>query len=170
MVVTSPVLHLGQKTFPTSGSSPWRDTLAAGNLDSADNSGNSIIDPATLAADGRLVFRRVDGNGTNVRARMRYDDGITAITTDVVVVLFGRFSSEGVDFWQPLRNKDGDFEVTVAAVVASDVEDGTDAYTTPGITTHTWDTDGCDEFFWGVKTAFLATGDETTAAMQSKFL
>lgn len=159
MAATLAVNHDGQQTFPSSASSSWT-TLAAPELTTADNGGNSITDPSAEYSETRL-FKRERNRGTILRARVIYTG---SPGTDAVIEVFGRYDND--DYWQPIRNKAGDIEVTMTSASGTDVVNGSDKYTTPDLNAHSWDCDGFNEFFVVVKTAT----DATTASLQVRFI
>lgn len=158
MSTTLQVNHLGDQTFPSSGAAQWT-TAPSSDLTTADNGGSSVTNPSALAA-ARIMVRDAT-RGTIIRARMKYTG---TVTTDAVIVLFGRYSS--TDYWQPLRNKSGAIEVTMTAASGTDVVDTLDKYTTPELDDHSWDCDGFDEITYAVKTAT----DGSTASLEMRII
>jgi hypothetical protein len=154
--------------YPAGIRGQWVDVIDAAGMDDADNSGNNITNPTTqITASTRKLVQASD-EGTLIRVRMQYDDGLTSIT-DAVIQVFGRHNSD--EMWMPLHTKETTPALTATMTTAStDLTDGTDKFTAPDPKVHTFDTDGCSEFIFGVKTALAGTGDATTAKLQAKFI
>lgn len=148
--------------FPIQFPSAWQTVIDAGGMDDADAS--PIVNPTTeITTSDRHIFKVK--RGTTLRFRMKYDDGVT-VPTDPVINVFGRLNSN--DPWMPLQNKNGAQDITMTTALADDVRDGTFRYTTPDIDAAAVDCEGCMEILVGVKTAFAATGDVTTATLEAK--
>lgn len=146
--------HHGQAVMPVSGSCAWTTVMTAG-LDAADS--NAATTPFThgvtvAASTTRHIFNRMQRAGTRIWARVKYNG---TITTDPVLVLFGR--AKDATEWQRLTNLAGAYEVTISEDSTNDISDGTSKYTSPDTTNHVWDTAGCEEFFFAVKTAAAGT-------------
>ncbi len=129
------------------------------DLKTADNSGNTITNPGAIT--GHNVLVRQNHDGALLRVRMGYTGGEPV--TDPVIQVFGRYSSD--HYWQPVRNKNNDLEVTLVTA-ATDAGDGTTEYTSPDNELHTFDCDGFNEFLFAVKTATAAT----TAVLYARFI
>jgi len=171
MPIETEIEHNGQVTFPTSASAFWLDAGMATILDDADAAVNKPQGFANLAT--RLFRRPNQQYGTNLVARMSYEDG-AGITTSPIVILYGRKNSD--DPWQPLANKaDATLAALTAILVATathaiDHDDGTLRYTTVRNDLNVWDTCGCNEFAFAVSTPVAGSGTVTTASIQVKFL
>lgn len=151
---TVPFNYGGQLVTPVSGSCAWLTVMSSG-LDAADSSAATaaFTHGATVEASStRHIFKRDYKAGTRIWARVKYAG---TITTDPVLVLFGRMT--GYTEWQRLTNLAGAYEVTISEDSTNDITDGTSKWTSPDTTNHVWDTAGCDEFFFAVKTAAVGT-------------
>lgn len=155
--------------------SEWQAVVDAGGVNTVDNA--TIILPTTQIVNSTThVFSCPPGAGTYLRLRMKYDDGITAVTSPVIRV-FGRYicssdsATPGIAGpWQHLKNVNGDLTATLTVDLTNDVQDGTYSYTIPSTTLHSWDKDGCSEFLVGIQTALSATGTVNTATIEAKFV
>lgn len=154
--------------YPAGIRGQWVTVIDAAGMDDADNAGSNITNPTSqiTAATRKLVL--APDQGTLIRVRLQYDDGLSSIT-DPVIQVFGRHDSD--EMWMPLHTK----ETTPAIVstlttAATDLTDGTDKFTAPDPKVNTFDTDGCSEFLFGVKTALAGTGNAATALLQAKFI
>lgn len=140
-------------SFPSSISSDWVDVIDAGGLSAADNA--TITNPTTqITASTRHILQRNRGTGTLVQVRMKYDAATTALGTSLVIKVFGRYKDSvgNSTAWQPLYNRSSGLQTTVA-IAATDVTNGTNKYTTPDPSGHTFDCQGCDEILIGVEVA-----------------
>lgn len=146
---------------------PYQDIISAGGLDVAD--GTPITDPEAEITNSETHIYQVQKFGTTLRIRMAYPRGV-ALTTDLVIQVFGRFASTNA--WQKLTNKSGDHEVPVPQLTATDVDDGvTFQYTDVDPNDHSWDLDGNEEILVGVRTALdLAGSNEALAKLQAKII
>lgn len=155
------------ETQVVSAASPWSTVIDAGGMDDQDAA--TITAPATeIVLSTRHIFRSNGRKGTFITARMAYDDGVSGVTSPVVK-LFGRYRDK--DFtsdWQILENKAGSITSTVTVDTTNDVSDGTLNFTHPDADNHVWDCVGCNEFLFGVETAFAATGTVTTAYLEAR--
>lgn len=158
--------HDGQATYPGSMSAAWRTVADSGQPASQDGSGTINNPDTAITGANNRIFRRQRERGTILRIRAGYDDGLTGIT-DPVINVFGRKDEN--DSWQRLPNLDGDTDVTLETAT-DDVEDGTLKYTTAKRTTHSFDTDGCNEFLIGTKTALAGTGTTSNSVYQVKIV
>lgn len=149
--------------------SPWVDVIDEGGMDGADNSGNDILIPDTQVTASDHHIGKCGKRGTAILLRMVYDDAVTSVTADAVVQVFGRYDSD--DPWQRLVNKNDEIDITMTVTVATDLEDGTVAYTHVDQSEHWVDLNGCDEFLVGVKTAWNgADGNDAAAKLQAKVI
>ena len=162
MTITAQVCHDGIQTYPSSGAASWKTMLAAGVLDGADA---DLTKPQDISDIATRIFAREHGRGSTIRARFKRNNDNGAVDTPPIVVLFGRFDSS--EAWQILENFAGNTLVTMTTATA-DVDDGASDYTTPAINDHSWDTDGCNEFFFGVKTAHADAGTVTDSTLEVK--
>lgn len=151
-------------------SAPWLeciastdDTSVTGTGPEAADVGNNVTTILAANATRRSILRS-QGEGTFLRLRMKYDDGVSAVTSPVVRV-FGRSLSGQ---WEVLSNQSGNTTATLTVDTANDVADGTYMYTTPAFSGNTWDVAGCSEIVVTVTTAFNATGTETTSLIEYK--
>ena len=143
---------------------PWQNVIDAGGVtqDAA-----TVTNPTSQCTKSTShIFKRRKGQGSFIRARLGYDDGLTGITNPKVK-LFGRANS--TDAWQLLPNIAGNFQVTMTTA-ATDAEDGTLKYTTPDPEDHMWDCDGNDEFIFAVETALAGTGVTNNAILQARII
>ncbi len=142
----------------------WVNVVDAGGVAVQDAA--TVTNPSTqITAATRHIFRR-NGLGTHLLLRMKYDDGLTSITAPIVKV-FGRGGDN--DGWQLLKTRSGSLSVALS-VAATDVEDGTNKFTTPDYDLHAWDSLSCNEFLVGIETALAGTGDATTATIEAKLV
>lgn len=145
-------------------STPWMTVIDAAGMDDADNSGNRILNPLTSIATSSRHKISLPPWARYIFARMAYTG---SVVTSPVVQIFGFDGQEdGSDFVQ-LQNMAGTpaEEVTLTAVAATDMTDGTDLFTEVLQTTHKFDLLGSRVILPGVKTAF--DGDaKTTAYLQ----
>lgn len=168
--------HQAALSVPISLASRPITVLAAGVIDGADSGLNDPTAFSNLVQNAR-VFTLPNNLGTTLKARLLYDDGLSAIT-DPVLLLFGRTrassgdssgagGSNDVDQWRLLPTLDGSRTATLATD-ATDIEWGTSGLkaTTP-TNDQAWDRDGCDEFMFAVSTALSGTGTVDSAAVQA---
>lgn len=146
---------------------PWQTIIDAGGATVQDAA--TITNPDTnITASTRHIYQKNQNSpslGRFLQARLRYDDGISAATSPIVVC-FGR-AKDGVA-WTPIKTRGGDRTATLTIDQTYDVQDGTYGYTTPDASDSTWETTGFDEFILGIETAFAATGTTTTALIQAR--
>lgn len=161
---------------PVSLTSQWVTALTAGTVATQDGSSGVITDPDALSEDTHIRLTRHNQAGSLIMARLVYDGGVTGVT-DPELVLFGRTTIEGVsDEWQLLPTVEDTPALSSTLVTsasddgAADVTDGTMLYSTPDRKSNVWDSMGCNEFVFGVKTAFDATGTKTNAVVQAKII
>lgn len=166
-LILNPIAGDGQVTYPSSMVSPWVER----NVDLCDNQDvATIISPELLATDTRL-FETQAGRGTIIRARFRYDDGLTTPVAPIVKLFGRKKTADDSEVFQPIRNKSGDISVTLTISESTDVTDGTYQYTTPDLDAHSWDCDGFDEFLFGIETAHsAAAGTVTSNAIQVRVI
>ena len=143
----------------------WNTIIDAGGLDSAD--AGTITDPNTEITDADRHIGKVGKLGTTLRLRLQYDDGVSSITTDAIIKVFGR---TGTEPWQILTNRAGNISVTMTITFASDVSDGTNNWTTVLPNDHAWDLDGCDEILVGVETILNTDANDALALLQAKVI
>lgn len=171
--------EFGGKGFVALGASasPWMTCIDAGGIATQDNSG-TITNPTThCTAATSHIFRRLDNGPATLMARLGYDDGLTGITSPVIVMC-GRYRTKaqqdaGTDVpWQRLYNKDPSpiTEVTLTTASTTDIEDGTLKYTECDPRTHAWDVAGCNEFLPAKKTALAGTGSTSNAIVQCRLV
>lgn len=159
----------------TATGTPWQTVVAAGGVDSTDNSGNPITNPYGIARLGIAdtselrIFRRPMSGGEFVAVRHVYDDQL-GVTTAPVVQLFGRADSNSE--WELLQNIAGAIEATIPSAGTNALsKDGQYLYTTVDYDDHVWDCGGCTEFVFVIRTAVAGTGgDVTQSFLQAKFL
>lgn len=149
--------------------SKWIAAVEATGVDDADNSGNRIRNPATSMSDTAIhpKVKPFVGGADQVLIRLKYDDGLTAITNPVVQV-FG-FDAGGNAVM--LRNKAGtpSDEITLSTDTTNDLTDGTNNYTS--ITdAQVVELLGATEIQVGIKTPLSGTGDATTAVVEVLFI
>lgn len=128
----------------------------------------ALTDPDAEITNSTTHLFKVGRQGTTLLLRMKYDDGLSAIT-DPVLRVFGRYDS--TEPWMMLNQKGGADNATVTMQTAStDVSDGTDNWTDVDEDDHSFDLRGCDEILVGVQTALAATGDPTLASLEAKII
>lgn len=166
---------IGHPTQPSSLSSGWKTLGYAITATTA-------VTPGALGADTNTVatvipFYRTNGQGTNIRVRVIYDDDATAVSTALKYKLWGRKSpSIGEpavnEDWQVLQNRAGSFTVTPTFDVTNDTVIATDYRATGAdIDECTHDCDGCDEFFLEVTQGMALTGGtDSQARFQVKII
>lgn len=140
-----------------SPSSDWVTVRPAGKVNSADNSGSTILNPAAipLASAYRL---KVGGYGTYVLLRLSYKS--SALTTAPVIQVFG---IDVNDVPMRLHDSTGAHELTLSADATNDIDDGTDSYTDYKLI----DCKGNAHIVVGVKTAG-AGGAAATATIDAR--
>lgn len=124
----------------------------------------TITDPDGEITSSTRHICRVNGRGSIIEARMKYDDGDTRANTALVRV-FGR---AGNDAWMRLRLVGSANSQGTILTSTADPEDGTFAYT---ITTalSRWDLYGCDQFLVGVENNYeFLGGNEDRASLQAR--
>ena len=134
-------------THPVGLTTDWVQLID--NLETADNSGNSITNPVTQITASTKRKLTVQGRGTTLLLMARYDDD-TSVTTSPVIQAFGK-DANGI--WHKLKNASGTHEITVTCTFATDVQDGTYRYSDPVEV----DMDGSVEVLVGIKTAYAGT-------------
>lgn len=153
-----------QTVAPVSMTSGWQTLIDAGGVTVQDAA--TITNPTTqITASTRHIFQRKSA-GTNLILRMKYDDGLTTITSPVVKV-FGR---TGGGAWEVLKSRAAALTATLTATTATDSQDGTYSYTVVDFSTQAWDCLGCEEILVGIETALAATGTTSTATIEGKFI
>ena len=122
------------------------------DVETTDNSGNDITAVDTQVARSEQHIINISGTVTRLSFRLRYDDGATP-SQDPVLQIFGRQPN---GFWIKLD------EITPDPTIASDVQDGTYAYTAPitvSVSPYT-------EVIAAVKTDFQVSGGVDTSTLQ----
>lgn len=142
--------------------SQWTNMIDAGGIASQDAS--PITDPDSDITNSTTKI--VGGGGRGNRLLIRYGYTATGLTTDPVIVVFGRYDSN--EDWMVLENEDGDNEITMATP-ATDAGNGTLLYTSVDDTHSMIRTKGCQEFLVGVETA-AAGGTRTSDVFQGKVI
>lgn len=145
-------------------STPWTTVIDAGGMDETDNSTNRILNPITSIVGSNRHKISLPPWARYIFARMAYTG---SVVTSPVVQIFGFDGQGDSDKFVQLQNMAGTpaEEVTLTAVAASDITDGTDLFTEVLQTTHKFDLLGSRVILVGVKTAF--DGDaKTTAYLQ----
>lgn len=144
----------------------WQDILDAGQV--AIGGSGRITDPTS---DTNFVSTHVldlgKVSGTYIAVRLKYDDGLSAVTSPVVA-LFGRVGDSGQ--WMRLSAVGGSDTITLVVDTTNDMTDGTYKYTAVNTTAQVFDRMGCDQFGVGVETALDGTGTKTNAVVQAKGL
>jgi hypothetical protein len=161
-MICRPDAH-GSRVYPVGLQTDWQtSTPLISDLSTADNSGNSILDPA---ASGRATERphKVNGRGTTLLVCVKYDDGHTAIVTSPVIQLFGK-DKNGV--YHKLKNAAATHELTLTCAPITDVTDGTWRYSDAVEV----DLDGSMEVVGLVKTAFNGDGTDALSYLIAKTL
>lgn len=102
---------------------PWVDHCLTPTT--ADNSGNAVTNPGSLASAARLKHS-MDEQGTTLLVRLKYAAGGSPTAATPVVQVFG-FDAAGLP--EPLLDYAGAHPLTFTAAPASDVTDGTWKYT-----------------------------------------
>ncbi len=159
-----PIDFNGQPVVLCDVGSNWTTVLVPGVVHVAD-SGALLKTPQSISDIATRLFDQPEGYGRVIIARVASLNSLT-ITTDAVLYLYGR---KGSDAWQLLENRAGAIAATMVTA-ATDVDDATNDYTTVNITSNTWDTQGCDVFFFGVQTKNDSGGDDSDAFVQCKFI
>lgn len=152
-------------TIPVSVQSDWQTVIDAGGVDGAD--ATPITNPAAemAATDHHALLTEV--RGTTVLLRVKYDDGISAVTPAVIQVFggSGTVTNLGVaDIYEPLFDAAGNHQITMTVDTTNDVSDGTFNWTDPV----ELDFNGCAVVIVGIHTAFSGTGTYTTATLEAK--
>lgn len=142
---------------PMSVLSNWVDLCD--EPETADNAGNAVVNPGAIT---RASQRKLDteGFGTTLQIRLKYDDGVTGVTSPVIQA----FGEDGNGNWQKLFDRNGSHELTLTVAASTDVKDADFCYTNPVEV----DMDGCKKVLIAVKTAFNATGTINTSVIQAK--
>lgn len=141
----------------------WLDVIDAGGLERLDA---AAIDNPDLDLTGSAThIFRTNGFGTQLKLRMKYDDGITP-SAHPVVQCFGRVSGDPPDAWQLMPNRAGETSIELTTAASTDLTDGTWKYTAVDPEDHHIDQDGCNEFVFGVTVIFAGTGDPTASTLQ----
>jgi hypothetical protein len=113
--------------------------------------GNPVLKPGSLTRAALSIFKP-NGKGKTLLVRMKYDPGVTGVTSPIIQV-FGR-DHNGI--WMNLPDAAASITSTLTATVGTDVQndDGTFSYTPP----KSFDLLGCVDVLVCVKTAFAASG------------
>jgi len=157
--------------YPIQRQAKWFTVMTAGGINVQDAA--TITDPDAEIVSASNSIIRVDGAGTLLMLRMKYDDGITG-PTEPIIKVFGRLanrnSASETDDWMILANKVNNISVTIDIALSTDVSDGTWNWTHPHWDAHVWDLAGCNEVLIGVETALAATGTVNTATVEAKIM
>lgn len=156
--------------YPASIKTGWQTVIDAGGMDDAD--ADPITDPAT-DIDGTDHHDLTGFEGTTLKVRMAYDDGVSGTITSPIIQVFGRYEDpdgSNAGDWMELENGSGDIEVTLTVDTTNDASDGTLNFTRVRANTHSFDVQGCARIRIGVNTAFAATGTVTTAYLEAKVI
>jgi hypothetical protein len=137
-------------------------------IEASASADSTPYDQSSIAEGRTTLERERDGaTGTTIVLSCVYDVDTTAIGTQPVVVLLGRYDDgEGNEEpWRVLRNKAGDTAVEISCSVTTDAFDATYFYSSPDLEVQSWDTLGCNRF----KFAYATLGVFTTAAIPHYF-
>lgn len=161
---------LANATTPISITCDWANVFT--DLSAKDNTG--LVDQASDVSAATITARTFYADtGTLIVPRLGYAVATTAITTNAVIVLWGRVRGTSND-WQVMRNKAGGVSSTLTANIGtasgSDVKGSTYAYTTPDIDSQAWDRQGCNEFFPIILTNFDGDSTDATTVLQVKVI
>lgn len=157
-------VRAGSNGFPNSQLSAdvgtctdWVIIRPAGEVDAADNSGSTILDPSAITVSRKIL---VGGHGTGVLIRLSYKS--SALTTNPVIQVFGIDANE-----LPMRlyDSNGAHELTLAVDATNDIDDGTNSYTAA----KEIDAKGNKWIIIGVKTA-AAGASATTMVIQARVI
>lgn len=156
----------GGTIAPASLTGKWTTVIDAGGIATADAA--AITNPLTqIVTSTTHIFKKVAG--TFVAARMRHAG--TGTITSPIVVLFGRNSAVGASGpWQRLYNQAATpaYQVTLTLAASTDIVFAGLMCSDVNPKTHVWDCMGCDEFVFGIETAYNATtGSEASAIVEA---
>lgn len=156
-------------TYSTVGFGKYTTLLGAGRCTTQDAA--TVVNPESSLTTTyhKVVNFGHDNDFTHVSLQFGYDPSLTGIT-NMTGALFGRHRAVdgSVDNWRVLRNRGGNRSCTFACVAATDTQDGSLCRTEVDESEHVFFRDGCNEFVWGVETAFAGTGTTTTAVLNIK--
>lgn len=146
----------------------WKPVLVTGIVHISD--GVNIDTPSLIdgIADvgglpGLRVFS-IGGHGTHIAVQLCYPNDLE-VTTDLVVVLYGRFSID--EPWEKMTNLANKQEVTI--VTNADTDDGTHKRTIFDNKKYAWLVFGHKQFAFGIHTALDGTvGDKLLAFVEAK--
>jgi len=127
-----------------------------------------ITDLTSISAATRFIMKRPGQAGTTFRARLRYPSGLT-LTQNPRGQLFGRVGDSGE--WELLKTLSGsDYAEFASAASDPVVATGYKAtYCDP--LAHAWDTNGNDQFMFGITQALTGSGGTASAAsIQAKVI
>lgn len=144
-------------SVPVSVSSDWMDICTA--PETADNSGSSVVLPLAISR-AEQSFLDVNGLGTTLQIRLKYDDALTSPTNPVVQP----FGFDGNNSPQQLVDVDGIHELELTVAPTTDVQDGTYKYTKAVEV----DMDGSSKVLVAIKTAFDGTGVKNNSCIQAR--
>ena len=179
-ITTSPVELMKDKAFekhmenlvrPSQIASAWQTVIGAGLMDDDDNSTSVITNPGSPESSRDLV--RTGLAGTTLLVTMQYDDGVTSVSANSVIEVFGRcLKSDNDDPWQRLYNKEDTpvFDVTMTIDITNDVTDGTDKWTKVDAKVHAFDLLGCNELLFLVKTLLNTDANDALAKLLAKVI
>ena len=111
--------------------------------------------------------------GTTLLVCQQYDDGVTTVTTDTLINIFGRcITSGGTDPWHPLWNKQDTpiTNVPMTIAIATDVTDGTDKWTKIDAKIHAFDLMGYNELLFTVMTVLNTDANDALAKLLAKVI
>ena len=143
------------EVVPVSIISDWVECCTA--PETADNAGSTVIAPLGITRSTQNRVTNV-GRGTTLQIRLKYDDGVSGVTSPVVQP----FGFDGNNSPQRLVNSAGTHELTLTIDTTNDVTDGTYKFTQPVEV----DMDANRDMLVAVKTAFAATGTVNNSAIQ----
>jgi len=147
----------------------WVDLHA--NPDALDNI--DITNPDTEIVDAANRIFQTGGQANRLRLRLKYDEDMVTVTTDVVVSVWGRYTGPdgNSDQWQQLVDLQGAVAHTLTIDIDNDVTDATWKWTAPHPTTHSFVLEGCNEILVGTQVVLAASsGTVTNAIIEGKFI
>lgn len=147
-----------QFTYPIGPQGDWQQIID--NLATADNSGNSILNPDLVDGTHHHDFRP-NGKGTTLLACVKYDDGHTAMVTSPVIQFFGK---DHAGIWHKLKNASGSHELTLTCAPTTDLTDATNNYSD----TVEIDMDGSEVVRAAIKTVFNGNGTDSLSYLLVK--
>lgn len=155
--------------YTASYAGTWMQATAAGLVATADTNLLTGRNPAVdIVDENHYILERDQLQGQYILLCLQSDDGITTVTDECIVELWGRTwnpATNDWDRWQLLRNRNAGTTATLAIDVTDDAKDGTYRYTTPNYSTAVFDMAGCRQFIVGIRQALATDGVETNAAV-----